>query len=217
MGEKGFCNQVHSELGLVAIVEIDNVRACVKEWVGIGESNRVAIPVTFACRDAFFDHGTTSWQHDLRSEIIVTHFRGDLSVPIVRVNDMGVIKIGGVGGQVFGLKVICSCRRAEVGKNGLIKVPAFFLVHWALQLIIIKGSYRCSADKLAFCLQDLGRKGRARVRARAEVSAEGHFVVRVGWDIVRNITQSNQANSAMWLISAVSPVIIVSGTWSAVM
>jgi hypothetical protein len=58
LGEKGFCNQVHSELGLVAIVEIENVRVCVKEWVGIGKPNRVAIPVTFARRDASFDHGT---------------------------------------------------------------------------------------------------------------------------------------------------------------
>ncbi len=101
----------------------------VKDWVGIGKPNRVAILVMFACRDAAFDHGTTSWQHDLRSEIIVTHFGGNLSVPIVRVNDMGVIKIGRVGGQVFGLKVICRCRRAKMGNNGLVEVLAFLLVH----------------------------------------------------------------------------------------
>ena len=45
-------------------------------------------------------------------------------------------------------------------------------------------SYRCSADELAIGLQDLGRKGRARVRGRAKVSAEGHFVLGVSQDIV---------------------------------
>ncbi len=92
---------------------------------------------------------------------------------------MGIIKVGGVGGQVFGLKVICSCCRTKVGKNGLAEVPAFPLVHQALQLIIIEGSYRRFADELAIGLKDLGRKGRARVRGRAKVSAEGHFVVGV--------------------------------------
>ncbi len=37
---------------------------------------------------------------------------------------------------------------------------------------------------MAIGLKDLGRKGRARVRGRAKVLAEGHFVVRVSWDIV---------------------------------
>ena len=129
LGEKRFRNQVSGELGLVTIVKIENVRVCVKEWIGIGEPNKVAIPVTFACGDVSFDHGTTSWQHDLCSEIIVTHFGGDLSVPIVRVNDMGVVKIDGVRDQVFGLKVICRYRRAKVGNNGLVKVLVFLLVH----------------------------------------------------------------------------------------
>ena len=53
-----------------------------------------------------------------------------------------------------------------------------------MQLIIIKGSYRRSVDELAIGLQELRRKGRCRVCGRAEVSAEGHFVVRVGWDVV---------------------------------
>ncbi len=53
-----------------------------------------------------------------------------------------------------------------------------------MQLIIIEGSYRRSADKLAIGLQDLGRKGRAPVRDRAKVLAEGHFVVGVSGDIV---------------------------------
>ncbi len=95
LGEEQFRDQVSGELSLVTIVEINDVRACVKDWVGICESNRVAIPVTFACGDVAFDHGTTSQQHDLCSEIIVTHFGGDLSIPIVRVNDMDVIKKAG--------------------------------------------------------------------------------------------------------------------------
>ena len=129
LGEEQFRDQVSGELGLVIIVKIDDVRVCVKDRVGIGEPNRVAILVTFACGDVAFDHGTTSWQHDLSSEIIVAHFGGDLSVPIVRVNDMGVVKIDRVRGQVFCLKVICRCRRAEVSNNGLVEVLVFLLVH----------------------------------------------------------------------------------------
>jgi hypothetical protein len=60
--EEQFRDQVSGALGLLTIVEINNVRACVKDWVGIGKPNRVAILVTFACRDAAFDHGTTSRQ-----------------------------------------------------------------------------------------------------------------------------------------------------------
>ncbi len=97
---------------------------------------------------------------------------------------MGVVKVGRAGGQVFSLKVICSCYRTEVSQNGLAEVSAFPLVYWALQLIIIEGSYCCSADELAIGLQDLGRKGRARVRGGAKVSAKGHFVVGVSRDIV---------------------------------
>ena len=93
LGEKGFHDQVCGDLGLVVIVEIDNVRVCVKEWVGIGKPNRVAILLTFACKDVSFDHGTTSRQHELHSEIVVAHFGCDLCIPIVRVDDMGVVKI----------------------------------------------------------------------------------------------------------------------------
>ncbi len=56
-------------------------------------------------------------------------FRGDLCVAIVRVNDVGVVEVGGVGGQVFSLKVICSCCRTKVGQDGLVEVLAFCLVY----------------------------------------------------------------------------------------
>ena len=36
LGEERFHDQVSGELGLVAIVEINDVRACVKDRVGIG-------------------------------------------------------------------------------------------------------------------------------------------------------------------------------------
>ena len=97
---------------------------------------------------------------------------------------MGVVKVGGVGGQVFSLKVSCSCCRTEVGQNGLVEVPAFFLMHRALQLVIIEGSNCCSADELAIGLQYLRRKGRARICGRAKISSEGQFVVRVSRDVV---------------------------------
>jgi hypothetical protein len=60
LGEERFRYQVSGELGLVTIAKIDDVRACVKDWVGVGLPNRVAIPVTFACRHVAFYHGTTS-------------------------------------------------------------------------------------------------------------------------------------------------------------
>ncbi len=36
LGEERFRYQVSGELGLATIVKIDDVRACVKDWVGVG-------------------------------------------------------------------------------------------------------------------------------------------------------------------------------------
>ncbi len=43
LGEERFRYQVSGELGLVTIVKIDDVRACVEDWVVVGQPNRVAV------------------------------------------------------------------------------------------------------------------------------------------------------------------------------
>ena len=152
LGVKGFRNEVCGDLVLIAIVKVDNVRVGVKDWVGVSKPNRVAILVTFARGDTSFDHGTTSWQHDLRGEIFVAHFGCDLCVPVVRVDDMGVVKIRGVKDQVFGIKVSSRCCRSKVSTNGRVEVLAFFEVNGTFQFCVIKMSHCRTADKLTIGL-----------------------------------------------------------------
>ena len=59
---------------------------------------------------------------------------------------------------------------------------------------------------MAVVLQDLGRKGRARVRGRVGVAAKGHFVVRVGGDF---ILEHNPVEP--WEISNVADICSIAG------
>ena len=74
------------------------------DWVGIGESNWVAIPVMILRGNVSFDHcaTTTTREHDLVAEVIITHFWRDLSITVVRINEVGFVIVVKVWGQVFG-------------------------------------------------------------------------------------------------------------------
>ena len=73
-------------------MKIFDVRASVKDWIRVGDPNRVAIPVTFAPGYPSFDQCTASQQHVLHPEIVITHLRRDLGVTVVSVNDVGIVK-----------------------------------------------------------------------------------------------------------------------------
>jgi len=85
LGVQWLCNHISGQLGLVAIVEMNNVRSGVLDRVGIGEPNRGAIPVMLARGNASFDHCSATGKHDLGTEVIITHFWRDLSITVVRV------------------------------------------------------------------------------------------------------------------------------------
>ena len=135
--ENRFRNHVDSDHDLIAIIKIDNVRASVKDRIRVGEPNMVVVPVTLARGDTSFDQRTTFWRHDLRAGIIIAHFERDLNVTIVRVNDMGIIKISRVRGQVFGRDVLCRSRRPKVSTNGFVKLAVFLKMDGTLKLFIV--------------------------------------------------------------------------------
>jgi hypothetical protein len=56
--------------------------------------------------NASFDHCATTREHDLGAEVIVTHFWRDLSITAVWVNEVGVVKVVRVWGQVVGREIL---------------------------------------------------------------------------------------------------------------
>ena len=53
-----------------------------------------------------FDHCATTREHDLGAEVIVTHFWCDLSIPVVRVNEVGFVEAVRVWSQVFSREIL---------------------------------------------------------------------------------------------------------------
>ncbi len=64
------------------------------------------MPVTLLRGNAAFHHCASTREHDLSTEVIVTHFWSDLSITVVRVNGIGVVIVVGVRGQVFGREIL---------------------------------------------------------------------------------------------------------------
>ena len=56
--------------------------------------------------NASSDHCASTREHDLSTEVIVTHFWSDLSITVVRVDGNGVIIVVRVRGQVFGREIL---------------------------------------------------------------------------------------------------------------
>ena len=51
-------------------------------------TSSLAIPVALTRGNASFDHCATMREHDLGAEVIVTHFRSDLSIAVVGVDEI---------------------------------------------------------------------------------------------------------------------------------
>ena len=147
-------------------------------------TSSLAIPVTLTRGNASFDHCATTREHDLGAEVIVTHFRSDLSIAVVVVDGVGFIIVVGVRGQVFGRKILNRCGRSKMSRDRLIELASLVKVDGALELLVSEVSDGQSANELAIRLKDFGGQGRSNVRGRAEITTQDQFVIRIRRDIV---------------------------------
>ncbi len=101
-------NQVCIEYGLITIVECERVITCVKDGVGISQSDGVTIFIPFPGGDAALCQSFPSWDRNLCIEVVVPHLWGYLKVSVVRVKVMVIIIEVIVRGQVFCRKILFS-------------------------------------------------------------------------------------------------------------
>jgi hypothetical protein len=127
--EQGLGNHAASELSLVAIVKIDNVRLCVKDWVVIGKSNWIAVPVSLL-------HGHVALSHHTSRQVVVPHYRHYFCITIVRIDDVGVFMVLRVWGQVFSRDVLWHCCRSKLLFDWFIKLVLHLLMNRADELFI---------------------------------------------------------------------------------
>ena len=61
----------------------------------IGSASPIWLPSLLCLRTEthHLDHCATMGKHDLSTEIIVTHFGHDLSITVIRVNEIGAVKV----------------------------------------------------------------------------------------------------------------------------
>ena len=159
------------------------------DWVsrmGLELASPIGLPilVVLTRSNASFDHCATTREHDLGAEVVVTHFRGDLSIAVVGVDGVDFIIVVGVRGQVFGGKILNRCGRSKMSRDRLIELTSLVKVDGALELLVSEVSKGRSANELAIWLEDFGGQGRSNVRGRAEVAAQDQFVIRIKWDII---------------------------------
>ncbi len=94
-------NQVCIEYGLITIVECEPVLRCVKDGVGVSQSNGFTVFTPFPGGDVALCQSSPSWDRHLCIEVVVLHLWGHLKVSVVRVKDMVIIIEVIVRGQVF--------------------------------------------------------------------------------------------------------------------
>ena len=184
LGVQGLRNHISGQLGLVAIIEMNDVGSCVQDRVRIGEPNWVAIPVTLARGNTSFDQCPATGKHYLGAEVIITHFWCDLSVTVVMVNGVAVVEVVGVRGQVFGREILNRCCRSEMGLDGLIKPAPHVKMNRAVELLVGEVSQGRSAHELSSWLENFGGQSRTNVRGRAEIAAQDQFVIRIRRDVI---------------------------------
>ncbi len=131
-------NQVCIEYGLITIVECERVLTCVKDGVGIGQSDRFTVFIPFLGSDAALHQSSPLQDRNLCIEVVVPHLWGHLKVTVVRVKVMVVIIEVIVRGQVFCRKILFHGIGYKVVSNSLIEYPAHFLVDRAVDLLVIQ-------------------------------------------------------------------------------
>jgi hypothetical protein len=133
-----FSNQVCIQYDLITIVECECVFTCVKDGVGISQSNGVTVFIPFPGSDAALHQSSPSRDRNLCIEVVVPHLWGHLKVAVVRVKVMVIIINVLVRGQVFCWKVLFCRIGSKVVTNSLIEYPVHFLVDRAVDLLIVQ-------------------------------------------------------------------------------
>jgi hypothetical protein len=111
---------------------------CVKDGVGVSQSNRVTIIIPFPGSDMTLRQSSPSRDRNLCIEVVVPHLWGHLKVTVVRVKAMVIVIEVIVRGQVFCRKVLFRSIRSKVVSNSLIEYPAHFLVDRAVDLLVVQ-------------------------------------------------------------------------------
>jgi hypothetical protein len=99
-------NQAHIEYSFITIVECERVLMCVKDGVGVSQSNGVTVFILFLGDDAALCQSSPSCDRNLCIEVVVSHLWGHLKVSVVRIKVMVIIIQVIVRGQVFCQKIL---------------------------------------------------------------------------------------------------------------
>jgi hypothetical protein len=111
---------------------------CVKDGVGVSQSNGVTACIPLLGIDAALHQSSPSQDRNLCIEVVVPHPWGHLKVTVVRVKVMVVIIEVLVRGQVFCQKILFRGIGSKVVSNSLIEYPAHFLVYRAVNLLVVQ-------------------------------------------------------------------------------
>ncbi len=84
-------NQVCIEFSLITIIKCERVLTCVKDGVGVGQSNWIAVVILFPGSDAALHQSSPLQDRNLCIEVVVPHLWGHLKVTVVRVKVMVII------------------------------------------------------------------------------------------------------------------------------
>ncbi len=131
-------NQVCIEYGLITIIECERVLTCVKDGVGVGQSDGVIVVIPFPGSDVALHQSSPLGDRNLCVEVVFPHLWGHLKVTVVRVKVMAIIIEVIVRGQVFCRKILFHGIGSKVVSNSLIEYPAHFLVDRAVDLLVVQ-------------------------------------------------------------------------------
>ncbi len=119
-------------------MECECVLTCVKDGVGVSQSNGVTVFVPFLGSDAALCQSSPLRDRNLFAEVVVPHLWGHLKVTVVRVKAMVIVIEVIVRGQVFCWISLFRSIRSEVVSNSLIEYPAHFLVDRTVDLLVVQ-------------------------------------------------------------------------------
>ncbi len=111
---------------------------CVKDGVGVSQSNGVTIFIPVPGSDAALNQSSPLWDRNLCIEVVVPHLWGHLKVAVVRIKVMVIIIEVIVRGQVFCQKIMFCSIGSKLVSNSLIEYPAHFLVDRTVDLLVVQ-------------------------------------------------------------------------------
>ncbi len=131
-------NLVHIEYGLITNVEYERVLMCVKDGVGVSQSDRVTVCIPFPGSGAASCQSSPSRYRNLCIEVVVPHLWSHLKVILVRFKVMVIIIEVIVRGQVFCQKILFRGIGSKVVGYSIIKYPVHLLVDRAVDLLLVQ-------------------------------------------------------------------------------